>query len=64
MTPERERSRLQVVHFHPTFQSHRVTCVEVDYALLEQLPVNDLVHERLRSVENEQMDDAFLNTGP
>ena len=64
MTPERECSRLQVVHNHPTFQSCRVTRVEVDYAVLEQLPVNDLVHERLRSVENEQMDDAFLNTGP
>ena len=64
MTPERECSHLQVVHNHPTFQSRRVTRVEVDYAVLEQLPVNDLVHERLRSVENEQMDDAFLNTGP
>ena len=64
MTPEQERSHLQVVHNHPTFQSRRVTRVEVDYVLLEQLPVNDLVHERLRSVENEQMDDAFLNTGP
>ena len=64
MTPEREHSRLQVVHNHPTFQSRCVTHVEVDYVLLEQLPVNDLVHERLRSVENEQMDDAFLNTGP
>ena len=64
MTPEREHSRLQAVHNHPTFQCRCVTCVEVDYVLLEQLPVNDLVHERLRSVENEQIDDAFLNTDP
>ena len=46
---------------HPTFQSRQVT---VDYTRLDQLPVKGLVHERLRTMENEQMEDAFLNTGP
>jgi len=50
-----------LVQHHPTFQSHQV---EVDYAQLDQLPVDGLVHDRLRTMENEQMDDAFLNTGP
>ena len=50
-----------LVQHHPTFQSRQV---EVDYARLDQLPVNGLVHDRLRTMENEQMDDAFLNTGP
>jgi ATP-dependent DNA helicase PIF1 len=46
---------------HPTFQSRQVT---VDYTRLNQLPVNGSVHNRLRTMENEQMEDAFLNTGP
>jgi len=46
---------------HPTFQSRQVT---VDYTRLDQLPVKGLVHERLRTTENEQMEDAFLSTGP
>jgi hypothetical protein len=46
---------------HPTFQSCQVA---VDYARLDQLPVDGSVHDRLRTMENEQMDDAFLNTGP
>jgi hypothetical protein len=46
---------------HPTFQSNQVT---VDHARLDQLPVDGLVHDRLRTMENEQMEDAFLNTGP
>ena len=46
---------------HPTFQFRQVT---VDYTQLDQLPVNGLVHERLRTMENERIEDAFLNTGP
>src|SRR6202044_1429744 len=50
-----------LVQHHPTFQSCQVA---VDYAQLDQLPVDGLVHDRLRTMENEQMEDAFLNTGP
>ena len=50
-----------LVQHHPTFKSRQV---EVDYAWLDQLPVDGLVHDRLRTMENEQMDDAFLSTGP
>ena len=50
-----------LVHHHPTFQSRQVA---VDYTQLNQLPVDGLVHDRLRTMENEQMDDAFLNSGP
>src|SRR6202047_4147949 len=50
-----------LVEHHPTFRSRQVA---VDYARLDQLPVDGLVHERLRTMENEQMEDAFLNTGP
>jgi len=46
---------------HPTFQSRQVA---IDYARLDQLPEDGLVHNRLRTMENEQMEDAFLNTGP
>jgi hypothetical protein len=49
-----------LVQHHPTFQSCQVA---VDYAWLNQLPVDGLVHDRLTTMENEQMDDAFLNTG-
>jgi len=50
-----------LVQHHPTFQSRQVT---VDYNRLNQLPVDGSVHDRLRTMENEQMEDAFLNTGP
>lgn len=46
---------------HPTFIAHKVT---IDYARLNQLPENGLVHERLRNMENEQIEDAFLDRGP
>ncbi|KIM91794.1 hypothetical protein PILCRDRAFT_58064 [Piloderma croceum F 1598] len=50
-----------LVQNHPTFRSCQVA---VDYNRLNQLPVDGLVHDRLRTMENEQMEDAFLNTGP
>src|SRR6202050_3158349 len=50
-----------LVQNHPTFRSRQVA---VDYTQLDQLPVDGLVHDQLRTMENEQMEDAFLNTGP
>src|SRR6266487_1807910 len=46
---------------HPTFQSRRVT---VDYTLLDQLPEDGLVHNRMRSTENQELDDLFMDQGP
>jgi ATP-dependent DNA helicase PIF1 len=46
---------------HPTFQSQRV---RVDYTLLNQLPENGLVHNRMRNIDHQGLDDPFLNQGP
>jgi hypothetical protein len=46
---------------HPTFRSNQVT---VDYNLLDQLPENGLVHNRLRMMENQDIEDAFRDVGP
>jgi hypothetical protein len=46
---------------HPTFHSRHV---QIDYTVLNQLPENGLVHERLRTVEHESLDDAFQDVGP
>ena len=46
---------------HPTFRSRRV---QIDYTVLNQLPEDGLVHERLRTVEHESLDDAFQDVGP
>ena len=50
-----------LIEHHPTFRSRQVA---IDYTRLDELPVDGLVHDRLRTMENEQMEDAFLNTGP
>ena len=36
----------------------------MDYSLLEQLPEDGLVHHRMRNIENQGIDDAFLDQGP
>ena len=46
---------------HPSFHTRRV---QLDYTVLHQLPVDGLVHERLRTMENEIIDDAFQDVGP
>lgn len=46
-----------LVEHHPTFRSRQVA---VDYARLDNLPVDGLVHDRLRIMGNEQMEDAFF----
>ncbi len=46
---------------HPTFQSRRV---RVDYTLLDQLPEDGLVHDRMCSMENQELDDLFRDQGP
>jgi len=46
---------------HPTFQSRQVT---VDYQRINQLPENGLVHNQLRNIENQYLDDVFQDVGP
>lgn len=46
---------------HPTFHKHQVV---VDFNLLNQLPEDGLVHDRICSVENQALEDAFQDIGP
>jgi len=46
---------------HPTFHSHQVV---VDHECINQLPENDLVHDRLCNIESQYMDDVFQDVGP
>src|ERR1700728_5109228 len=46
---------------HPTFQSRQVT---VDYQRINQPPENGLVHNQLRNIENQYLDDVFQDVGP
>ena len=46
---------------HPTFQSCQVT---MDYQQINQLPENDLAHDRLHNIENQYLEDVFQDVGP
>lgn len=46
---------------HPSFHTQQV---QVDYTVLNQLPEDELVHDRLRTMEHETLDDAFQDVGP
>ena len=46
---------------HPTFRSRQV---RVDYQRINQLPENGLVHDRLRNIESQYLEDVFQDVGP